>query len=184
MFNIKIGVMTTKKNLGGTFISIYIANLLKKIGKKVALIELYNNDLVKLSKIINEQEQEYYVYDKVEYFSQVSKDKEINIINNSYEYIIYDCGTKTEKFYYMNLKILLVSLLEWNLYETKKILDKINSDVGLDNIYIFAPLSNEKVCKFYSNMWGIKIYSLEYIDDIFNPKKTKYLSKIINMREF
>lgn len=150
-----IGIIGSHGGVGVTHTAIGMATGLKKRCKVAVLNRSKNDSLYSLGKeldvIDSSSEGDYFTYKGVDYFL---KDVGTPAFNKNYDVLIVDHGTELENdVCHEDFVFVVMSARPWSrgCDDVCELMFKLDSVIGLENIYGVVPFADKDVQKYYRN---------------------------------
>lgn len=178
-----IGVTGTTGGCGSTYISLLIANSLKRLGsRKIAWIDMSGKNMRKyllapkdcfLTSYLEEHKErggeDKHSYKGVDYYENGGGDGVLRVFNESYDHIVIDFGnvrdSPSREFLRCDIKVLVGLNSPWKRmnFEKYMLANKEIMEKGKWR-YVFNLTSGKKVKRFRS-LYGIKAVNVEYEEE-------------------
>lgn len=174
-----IGVLASARGIGGTHLSIMLANYLTaKKGKKVALVELdaAKEDFRKICdayKYFCKNKETAFCFNlcDVDYYSNINKTFLGELYNYGYDYIIMDMGNNYEKnredLLRCTKKIIVGSMQEWKIKAFVDIVEKTSAGVFKGEWKYLLLYGKDKEIKSLQKKYKINISQIPWEPDPF-----------------
>lgn len=171
-----VAIAGTSSGAGSTHQSILIANFLRRLGSKVALVECNNsNSFANIEKsIAYKSVDNNFTFKGVQFFKNIDKEELDFIKKQNYQAIVLDIGKNVKKFRnsFINsdLAIVVTRTSEWKMSEIEEFIDN-NPELMMDRIKWIALYSKLVEKAEIKKNFGIKVYSLPFVKDAFSKNK-------------
>lgn len=187
---VTVGICSTERHLGATTQAINITKYLSELlNIKVCYIENNNhNSIIEIYNTVNKEEAIYYEETgKIEYegIEMFMKSNIGEIMNNNYDFYIFDFGSMNEmndsdinNFLTKDIKFIVSGTKAWELRYLFEAFEKIGNDKSINFIFNFT--EKEKRNFFKDNMGEYKesTFFSDYIENPFIVGNRIYLEKI------
>lgn len=187
---VTVGICSTERHLGATTQAINITKYLSELlNIKVCYIENNNhNSIIEIYNTVNKEEAIYYEETgKIEYegIEMFMKSNIGDIMNNNYDFYIFDFGSMDEmndsdinNFLTKDIKFIVSGTKAWELRYLFEAFEKIGNDKSINFIFNFT--EKEKRNFFKDNMGEYKenTFFSDYIENPFIVGNRIYLEKI------
>lgn len=177
-----IGVVGTSNGCGSTYVSLLVANSLKKIGaRKVICVDMSGGDDYLKIGYGNESEASKgkdFRFKDVTYSLGKDSDKLIDLFNEDYEHIVIDFGNRwgnhMKDFMRCDTKLVVGLASPWKIEAFERYL-RGNEEVMKKGKwrYVFNLTSDVKARKLRAK-YGIKAINIEYEEDFYDVKQNNF----------
>ncbi len=171
-----ISIVGTSSGVGSTHQSILLANFLRRLGIKVALVECNNSEsFSNIEKSVSYKETDKnFKFKGVHYFKNVNRE-ELDFIKKQYfQAVVLDIGKNVKKhrndFVNSDLAIVITRISEWKINEIETFRDS-NPEIIMDRIKWLSLYSNIIEKSEIKKRYGIKTYTLPFIKDAFSKNR-------------
>lgn len=181
-----IGVVGTSSGCGSTYMSLLVANSLKRLGtRRVICVDMSgNDDFAKICKgrelngDLDEDMNTIFKYKDVTYSCVKDSDKLIDLFNEDYEHIVIDFGNRLgnhiKEFLRCDIKLVVGLVSPWKIKSFEQYLRNNEETVKKGKWrYIFNLASDMKVRKLRTK-YGIKAINVEYEETFFDVKQRNF----------
>lgn len=144
------------KHIGTTHNSIILANVLRKKGYRVALVEMNNHKSYESIRFYYDEkmfQETYFTLNGVDYYPGASEHVLANVLGQSYNFIIMDLGSNENSdsimFNKADVRFIVSGSKAWELDTIKEVFDKFPKEtyVGYQYLFNLAPINERKYIK-------------------------------------
>ncbi len=182
-----IGITGTTAGCGSTYISLLVANILKKMRKRVAYIDMSGVDDSSVT-VTGEWARcdRANVYKGVAYYDRGDTEAILDAFNEEYDHIIIDFGNGRVKymkeFMRCDVKIVVGLVTPWKLQFFESYLHDNEEVVGKGRWRFVFNLATEHEAKKLRGRYRIKAVNIEY-EECFYEVKENNMRKIVALLE-